>query len=248
MVSSAPEQRVRLPALEAGWLTQTFVHWPFHPDRVQRLLPDGLTVDPYEEAAWVSFTPFLMADVRPAVLPGATPGLPTFPETNLRTYVRGPDGRDGLWFLSIEVGNPLMLAARMVGAPYHPGRLRLSRDGDVVRYWGVRWGGSPAYEMTVRPGRALTPAQRDVWLTSRWRAYTRRLGVLWETPVAHEPWPLRTAAVERFEETVTRAAGLSPPDAEPVVHFSDGVRNVRMGASRPLPSSFPAHARPPASA
>lgn len=106
MVSLAAEQRVRLPALEGGWLTQTFVHWPFRPDQVQRLLPEGLTADGYEGAAWVSFTPFLMADVRPAVLPGAMPGLPTFPETNLRTYVRRPDGRDGLWFLSIEVGNP----------------------------------------------------------------------------------------------------------------------------------------------
>ncbi|MFD0395098.1 DUF2071 domain-containing protein [Streptomyces nogalater] len=28
------------------------------------------------------------------------PGLPTFAETNLRTYVRPPSGRDGLWFFS----------------------------------------------------------------------------------------------------------------------------------------------------
>ncbi|MGW5664435.1 YqjF family protein [Streptomyces sp. NPDC003758] len=241
MVSLAAEQRVHLPALAAGWLTQTFVHWPFRTDQVQRLLPEGLTVDEYEGAAWVSFTPFLMADVRPAVLPGATPGLPTFPETNLRTYVRGPDGRDGLWFLSIEVGNPLMLAARAVGAPYNPGRLSLTHDGDVVRYSGARRGGSPSYEVAVRPGRPLTPTQRDIWLTSRWRAYTRRLGMLWETPVEHEPWSLRAAVLERFEETVTRAAGLPPPEAEPVVHFSEGVRQVRMGASRPLSPSRPAH-------
>ncbi len=72
-----------------------------------------------------------------------------------------------------------------------------------------------------------------MWLTSRWRAYTRRLGVLWETPVEHEPWPLTDATVDVMEETLTTAAGLPSPVGEPLVHFSKGVRHVRLGASRP---------------
>ncbi|MEU3339415.1 DUF2071 domain-containing protein [Streptomyces sp. NPDC002144] len=67
-----------------------------------------------------------------------------------------------------------------------------------------------------------------------WRAYTRRLGALWDTPVAHEPWPLREATLFELDETVTRAAGLPAPRTEPLVHFSDGVRQVRMGVSRPV--------------
>jgi uncharacterized protein len=51
-------------------------------------------VDEYDGMAWVSLTPFLMAAVRPAGVP-IEPGFSTFPETNLRTYVRRPDGRDG---------------------------------------------------------------------------------------------------------------------------------------------------------
>ncbi|MEU0009099.1 DUF2071 domain-containing protein [Streptomyces sp. NPDC006314] len=74
----------------------------------------------------------------------------------------------------------------------------------------------------------------DVWLTSRWRAFTRHLGAVWETPVEHAPWPLREARLDAMEETLTRAAGLPPPATEPVVHFSDGVRNVRLGVSRPV--------------
>jgi uncharacterized protein YqjF (DUF2071 family) len=233
VVAYGAEQRVRWPALRAGWRTQTFVHWAFPPEAVQALLPGELTVDVYEGAAWVGLTPFVMADVRPHGVPAAVPGLPTFAETNLRTYVRHRDGRDGLWFLSIEVACPLMLAARTIGAPYNPGTLDVSRDGNGVSYTGARWGGGASYRVVVRPGDPIRPAPRDVWLTSRWRAYTRRLGLLWETPVEHEPWPLADAAVEVLEETLTSAAGLPAPRSEPVVHFSPGVGHVRLGVSRP---------------
>ncbi|WP_181140867.1 YqjF family protein [Streptomyces sp. Ru62] len=220
-----------MPALRAGWLTQSFLHWAYAPDAIQRLLPDGLTVDTYDGHAWVGLTPFVMADVRP---PGSPVALAAFPETNLRTYVRGPGGREGLWFLSIEVASPVMLAARAIGAPYHLGRLRLARNGESVTYAGSRWGGGPAYRMVVRPGPPIRPTHRDVWLASRWRAFTQSAGAVWETPVEHEPWPLRAARLDDLAESVTRAAGLPAPAAEPLVHFSDGVHKVRLGLSRPV--------------
>lgn len=231
MVSYGPEHRVYLPALRAGWLTQTFVHWPYSPEQVQRLLPDGLTVDTHDQWAWVSLTPFVMARVRP---PGVPAALPSFAETNLRTYVRERRGRDGLWFLTLEVSSRVMLAARAIGAPYHPGHLTLSRGGDVVTYAGARGRGGPSYRVVVRPGEPVRPSPRDVWLMSRWRAFTRGCGVLWQTPVEHEPWPLRAAHLEDIQETLTRAAGLPPPAQAPLVHFSDGVHKVRFGVSRPV--------------
>jgi uncharacterized protein YqjF (DUF2071 family) len=234
VVAYGAEQRVRVPALRARWLRQTFVHWPFRPEDVQALLPPELAVDEYDGVAWVGLTPFVMADVRPAAVPASLPGLPTFAETNLRTYVRRGDGRDGIWFLSIEVACPLMLAARAVGAPYTLGTLRVTTDGGTVSYTGSRGGGRVSYRMTVRPGDLVQPTERDVWLTSRWRAYTRRLGLLWETPVEHEPWPLAGAAVDVLEETLTAAAGLPAPLDGPVVHYSPGVEHVRLGPSRPL--------------
>lgn len=88
MVAYGAEQRVRVLALRARWLRQTFVHSPFRPEAVQALLPRELAVDEYDGTAWVGFTPFVMADVRPPGVPASVPGLPTFAETNLRTYVR----------------------------------------------------------------------------------------------------------------------------------------------------------------
>ncbi len=233
VVAYGAEQRVRVPALRARWLRQAFVHWPFRPEAVQALLPRELVVDEYDGMAWVGLTPFVMADVRAPGVPAAVPGLPTFAETNLRTYVRREDGRDGIWFLSILVACPVMLAARAVGAPYTLGHLRVTTDGDTVSYMGSRAAGRVLYRLDVRPGDPLRPTERDVWLTSRWRAYTRRLGRVWETPVEHEPWPLAGAAVDVLEETLTGAAGLPAPLGEPVVHYSPGVGHVRLGASRP---------------
>jgi uncharacterized protein len=237
MTSALPEERVGLPVLTMrAWARQTFVHWPCDPDRLEALLPAGLEPHLYEGAAWVSFTPFVMERVRAAGSLGL-PGPSTFPESNLRTYVRGPDGRDGLWFLSIDVPQPALAAAARGGAgvPYHLASMLVEQQADGLRYAGSRRGGGPSYRLRVRPGVPLRPSERDVWLTSRWRAYSRRLGVLWETPVWHEPWPLRSAVVEELEEDVMAAAGLPPSTAlpPPLVHFSGGARRVRMGVPRP---------------
>jgi uncharacterized protein YqjF (DUF2071 family) len=234
MPTVTPDERAWPPVLRAGWLKQTFVHWPFRPVEVQALLPGGLVVDEYDDMAWVSLTPFIMAGVRPPGVPVA-PGLTTFPETNLRTYVRRPNGRDGVWFLSIEAASAMMLAARCaVGAPYHLGDLSVSEHGGTVVYAGARRGGQPSYHLVVRPGERIEPSDRDIWLTCRWRGYTRRFGILFETPVEHEPWPLSSAIIEQFSETLVSSAGLPTPDREPVVHFSEGVRHVRLGVPRPL--------------
>ncbi|MER5784318.1 DUF2071 domain-containing protein [Streptomyces mobaraensis] len=231
MPSPLPEERVARPCLTAGWACQTFLHWRYEPRAVQALLPRGLVVDTFDGAAWVGLTPFVMASVRPLGLP-----YPrwTFPETNLRTYVRREDGRPGLWFLSLEVTAPPLLAARRLGIPYHLGRLRWWTDGPVVRYAGERRGGGPAYRVAVRPGERLAPGALDVWLTARWRAYSRGAGLLWETPVEHEPWRLRTARVEDVRQTLTAAVGLPDPAGPPLVHFSPGVRGVRLGFPRPV--------------
>ncbi|MCG6494307.1 YqjF family protein [Kitasatospora sp. A2-31] len=204
--------------------------------------PPGLTVDRYAERAWVGLTPFTMAKVRTAgrlPFPGET-----FPETNLRTYVRGPRGRDGLWFFSLDTTHLLLTVAAnaLLGAPYRPARLEAAeteaRDGTGpaggrMVYRGRRAGGRATYRLALRPGPALVPSDLEIWLTSRWRAYTRHLGLLWETPVEHEPWPLRSTTDVRVVQDVTAAAGLHQPANPPLVHFSDGVRRVRLGVTRP---------------
>ena len=51
--------------------------------------------------------------------------------------------------------------------------------------------------------------------------------------VHHEPWPLCEVTVVDFEESLTADVGLAPPESEPLVQYSPGVR-VRLGPPRPV--------------
>ena len=234
---------MRWPLSQQRWLYMTFLHWAYDPAVVQALLPTGLEVDTHDGSAWVGLTPFLMTDFRLPITP-SLPRVSTFPETNLRTYVRGPDGHDGLWFLSLEARSvPTVLAARACyGVPYYWADMAVE-CGQSVHYRSRRRppGATTAgHRITIvprQPFRSGELSEFDHFLTGRWRSYTKILGRLCSAPVEHEPWPLWSADVEELDETLTRASGLGPPLEEPIVHYSPGVDSVRLGAPRPLSRS-----------
>jgi uncharacterized protein len=235
MTADEAAESVGVAVLASEWLTVTFLHWPVAATALQRLLPAGLTVDEYDGQAWLSLIPFRMSSVGPPG-PAALRRL-AFAETNLRTYVRAPNGRAGIYFLRIEAASALMtIAARSVtGVGYRLGDLSVVQNDGIVSYGGALRDGSCAYRLDIRRGRRLLdPSPLDLWLTTRWRAYSRHLGMLLETPVEHEPWPLSAATVVELHETMSESFGLPGPGAEPLVHFSDGVRRVRVGVSRRL--------------
>jgi uncharacterized protein len=235
MAGSKSDERVRFPVLLSQWLTVTFVHWPVEPSIVQALLPPGLTVDQWDDRAWLTLAPFRMVEVGP-------PGPPAlrrlaFAETNFRTYVRASNGRDGIYFFRIEAVSALMTCGSRLaaGIPYRLGDLSVVEQAGMVSYGGALRDGSGSYRIDVRPGRRLLePAPLDVWLTGRWRAYSWHLGRLLETPVEHEPWPLSAATVEGMHETLSASFGLPVARTDHVVHFSEGVSEVRLGFSRRL--------------
>ncbi|MFJ3202869.1 YqjF family protein [Streptomyces sp. NPDC086989] len=221
---------VRLPVLSMHWRLQAFVHWPYRSQDLQALLPPGLEPDLYDGRAWVSLTPFVMSAVRVCGLPMVPD---TFPETNLRTYVRHPGGPSGLWFLSLEVTQPLLLAARLLGIPYRLAGLTVAPDGPDCRYTGSRRPSGPEYDLVVRNAGTAAAAPLDLWLTERFHAYSLCAGRLWRTPVRHEPWPLYRASVLSLAQSLTRASGLPDPCAEPLAHASPGVGPVALGPARP---------------
>lgn len=238
MASWLPEQRVRLPISLQRWDSLTFLHWSYDPDVVQRLLPEGLEVHTFDGLAWVGLTPFRMLGLRVPGLP-SPPGLSAFPETNLRTYVRGRDGTDGLWFFTLEAHRlPAVVAIRSALAlPYRWATMAVDTAGDRILYRSRRrppHSPRPASRILVEVGaplevREVTPL--EVFLVGRWRAFSPLLRQMVAVPVEHEPWPLaRARAVELRDELIT-TAGLPAPDAPPLVHFSPGV-DVRLGPPR----------------
>jgi uncharacterized protein YqjF (DUF2071 family) len=237
----APEApRVRCPVMLHHWRWLTFLHWRYPADVVQARLPEGLTVETFDGTAWVGLVPFLMDRVRAPRLP-ALPWLSRFPETNVRTYVRGPDGRTGIWFLSLDADRlPPVLAARTTyGLPYFWSSMSARRAGDQVIYRARRrWPGPTGARCDARVefGEALAGPELttlDHFLTARYRLYSTLAGRLIAADAEHPPWPLRRVAVRELRQDLVQAAGLPAPDHDPVLHASDGVE-VRIGLWRPV--------------
>ena len=216
----------------------SFLHWPYPPDVVQAMLPDGLTVDEYDGAAWVGLVPFRL-EVR---VPGVPfiPWVGRFVETNVRTYVRAADGTRGIWFLSLDAQRlgAVVVARTMWSLPYQWSRMRLARAGSVITYeCRRRWPGAdhPTSRVVLRVGDDYQPDELDDldhFLSARWVLFSRKRGALVRTRAHHVAWPLRHATVLEVDDHLLRAAGLPPPVGAPRALYSDGV-TVRLGPRRP---------------
>ena len=226
----SPPEPVRPVTMVQRWARLSFLHWPFAPERVASILPAGLDLDIIEGSAWVGLLPFRLT-LRFPGLP-AIPWASTTPEVNLRTYVRGPDGRPGIWFLSLEAARlgAVLVARSWYRLPYLWAEARIDDAGRRVRYrTRRRWPAlrRPSADIEVFPQESIEPedlTQLERFLMARWRLYSPVTGGLAATQVSHSPWPLQRAALSRFEQRdLLRAAGLPEPEGIPLVHFSPGV-------------------------
>lgn len=222
------------------WEDLTFLHWPFDPADVQRLLPRGLTVETFDGAAWVGLVPFWLRVGLPGV--PSVPWLSEFCETNVRTYVVGPDGAPGVWFFSLDAARlgAVVTARATYRIPYFWSHMRLERAGDVVTYHcRRRWPGphGARSEVTVRVGEQFAPDELtdlDHWLTARWALWSAPRTGLRFAGADHCAWPLHRAEVLLVDDELVRAAGLPQPDGAPIAHWSRSVE-VRLGwPQRPI--------------
>jgi uncharacterized protein len=234
-----PQHHVRLPALGQTWSAVSFVHWRVGAGQLAPLLPEGLGLEVAEQdgSAWVSLVLFCASDTRPGPLP-TPPLLPPFAETNLRTYVRTADGREAIWFLSLEASSAVTSAggSAVYGVPYHLADASVEVRPDSIVYRSKRTTDDVGHDIEVRTGAWYTPDERrplDEWLTGRWRAVSSNAGVLLETFVEHEPWPLRHGRIGSLAENVLASVGLAPTSPPALVHVADEV-HVRLGLPSPL--------------
>jgi uncharacterized protein len=234
-----PTERVAVPVMHQAWTDLTFLHWSLPPQRVRPLVPAALDIDTIDARAWISVTPFLMQGLRPPGVP-ALPWISRMGETNVRTYVRGPDGRRGIFFLSLDIAR---LAAAIVGRaayrlPYMWADATVDVEGNTITYRGERrWGGAPAaWDIVIERGRPL-PAEAvtalDHFLSARWVLYAMYGPIVAATPAEHEPWPLWTARATHLREGLLAAAGVASRPDEPLVRYSPGV-HARIGVTRPV--------------
>jgi hypothetical protein len=216
------------------WCSLTFLHWRYRPEDLASYVPSPLALDTFDGSAWLGITPFMLRNLRPPFVP-PLPWISSFPETNCRTYVRGPDGKGAIWFFSLDAAraSAVIGARALYGLPYAWSRMSVSANGRRMIYeCRRRWPRPAETKIEVERGGGIeVPGPLEQFLTARFRLYSVRLGRLVFADVEHAPWPLERAKAVYVLQTLTHAAGLPAPEGEPLAHFSPGVR-TRIGAPR----------------
>lgn len=205
------------------WCEVCFLHWPVDPDELQKLLPKGLTVDTWDDKAWIGIVPFRMEGIRFRYMP-AIPGTSAFPEMNVRTYVRHDD-KPGVWFISLDAASALAVATARAwfGLPYFHAKMSTRNENGTIHYASMRKPGPASLEGWYRGVGAVEPAKPgsfDHFLVERYCLYAAKRGRILRGDIKHEPWPLQRA------ETELAFRDLSPlplPDIEPVRHYAAAV-------------------------
>ena len=214
------------------WGTLLFMHWPVAPKLVRPLVPPMLSVDTFEGQAWVGVVPFTMWGVRPYVGP-PVPGLSSFYELNVRTYVHY-EGVPGVLFLSMDIDSRLAAwaARQFFFLPYYPARMRMRRAGqtfdyDTAREAGDEEAGPAAFRARWTVGEPLAqsrPDTLDFFLTERYCLYTAYADQLFRLRIAHAPWPLHHAELSAHDSDVLEALGLPAPTGAPLLHYCEALK------------------------
>jgi uncharacterized protein YqjF (DUF2071 family) len=226
------------------WHDLLFMHWRVPAESLRQHLPTALPLDTFDDSAWIGIVPFRMSDVRPRFLP-ALPWLSAFPELNVRTYVT-LDGRPGVWFFSLDAGNPLAvwIARAWFKLPYFTADMHIVHTGQGrIRYTSRRThpGASPA-EFAADYGPVgdvfdAQPGSLEYFLTARYCLYaTDRHGRVLRAEIDHPAWPLQSAEAEVRCNSLTDWLGIRLPDDRPLLHFS---RRIEMVAWALEPVGWP---------
>ena len=204
------------------WEDLLFAHWRVPEELVRPHVPAGLTVDLHGDSAWVGVTPFRLTNFRlRGTLP--IPGLNSFLELNVRTYVSAGD-KPGIWFFSLDASSQLAveLARRTYKLPYFRARMSMTRRGEAIDFECARVGeAGRVFSGSYRPaGSAAAPADGSLewFLTERYCLYTSdEAGLLRRAEIHHESWPLQPAEAEI---DLVSIVPMELPDEPPLCHYS----------------------------
>ena len=256
LLTQRPTGRV---VMHQRWEHLLFLHWEVPAESLARLLPTGLEIDLFEGRAFVGLVPFAMRAVRPSRLP-SLPWLSNFAETNVRTYVRSRDGKPGVWFFSLDAGNPIAAALGRFWfrLPYFYARMTVQADPIAEDRWTLRYAAtrllpnSPPASTEIRaevdgPVQVATVGSLEYFLAERYLLYAsgsrspRRATdqpSLWRGRVHHTAYPLQEARLVALREDTVAAAGIKLPDSAPIVHYARQVV-VEVFGLEPVPEAGP---------
>ena len=208
------------------WNNALFMHWKVPANDLQALIPANLTLDVYDNCAWISLVAFTMEKIRPNGIPSFKP-ISNFHEINIRTYVT-KDNKPGVYFLNIEASKFLsvLIARRLSGLPYEKTVIKRHSHNAYVLYSSLNT--KKGFELAATfdvGGRIDDKTALDQWLLERYCLYLDTKGSLYRYEIHHRPWNLWGTAVSdlKISYHIGAISLNSPPD---LVHYSSGVQVI----------------------
>ncbi len=228
------------------WNDLAFFHYAIEPAVLRALVPSVLTLDLWQGAAWLSIVPFWMNHVRPPGIP-SLPGLSTFPELNVRTYVTYED-KPGIYFFSLDAGNlSAVWGARLFyRLPYWHASMKVERSraslkdariGETepaqIRYSSQRIHGPSAsegpaqfrcsYRGVGKPDIAHARTL-DEFLVERYCLYAVTHKHLYRGEVHHLPYEVQRCDFAIEKNTMAEPIGLRLPQTPELAHYSSRLK------------------------
>jgi uncharacterized protein len=232
-----------------SWRSLLFAHWPVPVEALRSLVPRQLEIETFDGSAWVGLTPFWLTGLRPRLGP-AVPGLSSFPEMNLRTYVR-VDDKPGIHFFTLEASSRLAVTfARLTyRLPYHHARMSIDERDGWISYESRRRHGAVAFAGRYRPMGAVfrpAPGSLEHFVTERYCLYrVLDRGWILRAEIHHRPWSLQWAEAEIHRNTVAAAHGITLPRMQPLLHFAERQDTLIWPPERVRPAAARFHPEPP---
>jgi uncharacterized protein len=199
------------------WEHTLWAHWRVAAPDLRPLVPAELEIEEHDGSAWLSFVFFRVRALRArGALP--VPGISSFLQLNVRTYVLGPDGLPGVWFCSIDASS--RLAALGVRRIYHVPAFHARMTLESVDGWSEAECARVGEPGRVFAGRYRTagetfhaePGSLEWFLTERYRLFASDA----RAEIHHDRWLLSPAEAEI---ELTSLAPV-PVSGAPLCHFS----------------------------
>ena len=219
-------------ALTQRWNDLLFAHWPIPAAQMAALLPEWLEPDVFQGSAWLGAVPFWLDRIKIRGVPRLF-GVRSFPDLNLRTYVRDQFTRaPGVYCFSLDATNLLAVTvARLYyHLPYYWAEMQLDQrsEREFTFFSRRRFSAKPIVFSAVYRG--LGPSSKlaehrsgtfESFFSERTCLFsTDRSGQPARANLHYVPWPLEEAQAQIERNDLARSIGLDLPEVEPVLHYS----------------------------
>lgn len=201
------------------WHDVLFLHWPVSPDIVREHIPSELTLDLYNNAAWVSLVFFRVKKNRLRLIP-SFPGMNSFLQLNVRTYVTYK-GRVGVYFFNLDANHPFVV--KMISLtnflPYRYAKMSLKRGKRGYFIHSNEKTSQDTLITTFEPSSMLIEkGPLELWLTERYHLWTKVKCSLFRIDISHSPWLLQIVNGVIHKNTMAFKSSLT--EESPKAHYS----------------------------